>query len=209
MKILKYIIIIIGIGAFSQAHAQMPQLGIKAGLNLSNMSVEGADDSNILPGFHVGAFTSVPIGTSAFSVQPEVLFSTKGMKAEYTGIVTGETTYRLNYIDIPVYLVYNLARDFNFHAGPYVGFLLNANTETDAEVLDFLEITNQDDLDKEYFNGTTVGLSAGLGFSLMKFDLGFNYSFGFIPVADEEKALEPLLGDAKNNVIQVYVGYRF
>ena len=206
MKALKYIIIIIGIGVFSQAHAQMPQFGIKAGLNLSNMSVDGADDSNILPGFHVGAFTSVPIGTSAFSVQPELLYSTKGMKAEYTESVTGEATYRLNYIDIPVYLVYNLARDFNFHAGPYVGFLLNAHTEFDSEVVDFLEITSEDE---DYFNSITVGLSAGLGFSLMKFDLGFNYSFGFIPVADENKALEPLLGDAKNNVIQVYVGYRF
>ena len=187
--------------------------GIKGGLNLTTMSVDDVDENNVFPSFHVGFWGKVPI-SEKFAVQPEVLFSVKGMKAEYdedflgVPVVDGETTLKLSYIDVPVYFVYNLSEDFNFHLGPYVSFLLDANLDADNEILGFIDIDNEDDLDKDNFNKVDAGISAGLGFNLNNFLFGFNYNLGLTEVAKEDAA-EALIGDAKNNVIQVYVGLAF
>ncbi|MFW6226663.1 MAG: porin family protein [Bacteroidota bacterium] len=190
-------------------NAQERQFGVKGGLNLASLSVEDADDSNLLTSFHAGLYANLPVVADFVALQPELLYSGKGIRVEYTNLVTGESEYQLNYIDIPIYLIYNLQTDFYFQAGPYVGILMNAQSETDAEILSFLDLDTEDEIDKDYFNDIDFGLSAGMGFRVSQLDVGFNYSFGLLPVADEDDSLEPLIGDAKNRVIQVYVGFRF
>ncbi len=194
--------------------AQEFKAGVKGGLNLSVLTLDDAGDKNILPGFHAGVFGNVPLSPS-FSLQPEILFSAKGTKVvydqEFLGIqiADGESNFRLNYIEIPLYLVFNLADDFNFHLGPYAGFLMNASVETTGEILDFINVNSSDDLDRSYFNKVDYGLTGGLGFSLEKVELGFNYSLGLNEVANQDEALSSLLNDSKNSVIQVYLGFSF
>lgn len=188
--------------------------GIKGGLNLASMSIDDADDSNIIPGFHAGVWGELML-SEKFALQPEVHFSTKGVKATYDSdflnfdIANGETTLNLSYIDIPVYFVFNLAEDFNFHLGPYFGILVNSKYESDNEILNFIDIEDADDIDREEFNTLDYGVSGGLGFELEPFIFGFNYNIGLNPVAKDGEAMENLLGDAKNNVIQIYLGFSF
>jgi len=170
--------------------------GAKAGLNLSNLSIEDASDKNMVTGLHAGVFVNFPI-SEAFSVQPELLFSQKGTK--WDPMENVEAKLIQSYIDLPVNLVYNLAKDFDFQLGPYVGFL--AGSKIDG--------TFEDDLDKDYFNSLDFGLQGGLRFFLSPVYLGFTYKYGLTQVAKEGKIAETLLGDAAHRTIQVYVAVPF
>jgi hypothetical protein len=195
-------------------YAQNLSYGIKGGLNLSTLTVADADDSNIIPGFHAGLFADIFVADKV-SIGPEIHFSTKGVKATYDAnllglnLATGETRLDLYYVDIPVYVKYYLSEDFNFHLGPYAGMLTKAKIETDAELLDFIEVDDSENMDREVFNTLDYGVSMGLGFIVEPVRIGFNYNLGLNRVAKEDDSMESLLGDAKNNVIQVYLGFSF
>lgn len=194
--------------------AQENSFGIKGGLNLSTLSIDGANDNNIIPGFHAGLFANYMV-TDNVAIKPEIHYSTKGVKTIYDqeilgfDVADGETRLNLGYVDIPVYVAYYLAEDFNFHLGPYAGFLLSNSLETDAEILNFIQVDNADQIDGTYFNSIDFGVSLGLGFSVEPVTMGFNYNLGLRPVANQDESMESLLGDAKNNVIQVYIGFTF
>src|SRR5688572_16830898 len=84
-----------------------PKFGIKGGLNLTNMHVEDdVSDENMKASFHAGFFAKLPV-TRGFSIQPELLYSSKGAKQNYNNILQGEGEYRfnLNYIELPVLAV--------------------------------------------------------------------------------------------------------
>jgi len=190
--------------------AQESVTGIKGGLNLSSLTTDGNDDKNLKLGFHAGLYNKIAISES-FAIQPELLYSVKGMKLDYdnSSIADGETKFNLNYIDLPVKLVFNLSEDFEFQAGPYVSYLVSANLDTDAEVLDYFQIDSEDEIDRENFNTLDYGLSFGLGFDLQSILVGFNYNLGLNQVAKDDEPSYDLLGDAKNSVIQVYAALRF
>ncbi|HYX06677.1 MAG TPA: porin family protein [Bacteroidales bacterium] len=194
--------------------AQESRAGIIGGLNLSYLSTDKANDNNIIPGFHVGVWGKKMI-TDQFGIQPEILYSAKGMKTVYSSdflgfnVTDGTTKLNLNYIDIPVYLTFNLADDFDFHLGPYVGFLMNAHMSTDAQILESINVNNEDDIDRSKFNTLDAGITGGLGFSIEPMTFGFNYNIGLRQVAKDGGDMENLLGNAKNNTIQVYVGLMF
>lgn len=193
----------------SAAFAQTSESGIKGGLNLSNMSTDGSSDDNLRPGIHVGVFNKIGF-TEQFAVQPELLYSTKGLKMNYDdeAFADGESRFNINYIDLPVKFVFNLSEDFSFEFGPYVSYLLSSNIETDAEVLDYFDIDETDEIDRDNFNVWGYGLTGGLGFEMNPFIFGFNYQMGLSPVAKDDTDAEAMLGDAKNNVIQLYVGIK-
>ena len=174
------------------------------------MTVDNNNDQNLKAGFHAGVFNKIGI-TESFAIQPELLYSSKGFKNNYdnSAIADGETKFNLNYIDLPVKLVYNLSRDFEFQFGPYFSYLAGANVDTDAEVLEFFNIDATDELDRENFNAFEVGLTGGLGFTIDPLVFGFNYNLGLTQVAKDDEPTEVMLGDAKNTVIQVYAGILF
>lgn len=188
--------------------AQESAVGIKGGVNLSTLSIDDNNDKNMKLGFHVGVFNKIAI-TESFAVQPELLYSLQGLKVEYDGIADGETNFNLNYINLPVKLVFNLSEDFEFQFGPYVGYLIDANLKTDADVLGIFEINSEDDVDRKNFNSIDYGLTAGLGFDLDPLIISINYNLGLSQVAKDDEFSYNMLGDAKNRVIQVSVGLKF
>lgn len=210
MKKISIVLLVAGIFLASEIVAQNSGFGAKGGLSFSNMTVEGNNDQNLKFGFHAGIFNKFSISEN-FAVQPELLYSVKGFKNNFDDNVfaDGEAKFNLNYIDVPVKLVYNLAPDFDFHFGPYVGFLAGANVETNAEVLDYFNVNSQDELDRDNFNALDIGLTAGMGFTLDPVILGFNYNVGLTKVAKNDRPTEEMLGDARNTVIQVFVGIMF
>lgn len=196
--------------AGTSLYAQEATTGIKGGLNLSSLTTDGSDDKNLKPGFHAGVFTKIPV-SEVFAIQPELLYSGKGIKLDYdeSTFADGETKFNLNYIDLPVKLVFNLSEDFEFQFGPYISYLVNANVDTDAEVLDYFGIDSENEIDRDYFNSLDYGFTAGLGFDLDPLIFGLNYSLGLKEAAKDDEPSYDLLGDAKNSVIQVYVGMKF
>lgn len=194
----------------STAIAQESSVGIKGGLNLSTISTDVGSDKNLKPGFHVGVFNKFAFSES-FALQPELLFSTKGLKINYdeSSIVDGETRFNTYYIDLPVYLVFNLSEAFQIQAGPYVSYLLGANIDTDAEVLGFFEIDTNEELNRKNFNAFDYGVSAGISFNLDPMVIGANYSMGLNPVAKENEPSRDMLGEGKNSVIQIFAAIKF
>ncbi|KOH43751.1 porin family protein [Sunxiuqinia dokdonensis] len=213
MKRMKRLIILSSVLCLLVSPAIMAQesvTGIKGGLNLSSLTTDGNDDKNLKLGFHAGLYNKIAISES-FAIQPELLYSVKGMKLDYDNstMADGETKFNLNYIDLPVKLVFNLSEDFEFQAGPYISYLVNANLDTNAEVLDYFQIDSEDEVDRKNFNTLDYGLSFGLGFDLQSVLIGFNYNLGLNQVAKDDEPSYDLLGDAKNSVIQVYAALRF
>ncbi|MFW6257222.1 MAG: porin family protein [Prolixibacteraceae bacterium] len=196
----------------TSAFSQFSEFGIKAGLNMSNLTVEGNNDNTMKFGLHAGILNKYYI-TEAFALQPELLYSSKGFENVFNNeiITDGEVNYNLNYIDLPIKLVFYLAEDFNFQFGPYIGYLINANVDVDsAELLDdFFQVDSREELDRDMFNTLDFGLTGGLEFELNPLLIGFNYNLGLTQVAKDDKPIELMLGDAKNTVIQVYAGVLF
>lgn len=204
------LITIFSLGFITITFAQNITSGIKGGLNLSSLSIDGNNDKNLKIGLHAGVFTKISFNES-FAVQPELVYSGKGLKLDFADEIAsaGETKLNLNYIELPVQLVYNLSNDFAFHFGPYLSYLLNANMKTDANVLNHYQISSTDNLDKKHFNSFDFGLTGGLAYDLNPFIFGFNYSLGLTQVAKDNDVSHNIFGDAKNNVIQVYAGFKF
>ena len=89
------------------ANAQI-KFGLKAGINLPNFISNDANgnklDSKMGFGFHVGGVLDYGLSES-FSVQPGILFSSKGAKSSTPDTYTGKTlneTITINYIEIPL-----------------------------------------------------------------------------------------------------------
>lgn len=182
--------------------------GAKAGLNLSNLNTENSNDKNMLAGLHAGVFLNKQL-SEKFSVQPELLFSQKGSKwTNKSGITDSEIKFNLNYFEVPVSAVYNLARDFDFQLGPYIGFLLNSKSEGKTTIGSTTIEANKD-LDKKHFNTADFGLQGGLRFFLKPVCLGFTYKLGLSQVAKKDKLAENILDNASNRTIQVYAAIPF
>jgi hypothetical protein len=210
MKKLALISTLILIVFGADVYAQESRIGLKGGVNLSTLSIDDNNDKNLKMGFHAGVFNKIGI-TDKFAIQPELLYSVKGVKYNFDDnvLADGNAKFNLNYLDLPVKLVFNLSEDFEFQFGPYVSYLLNAILDTYAEVLGFWDIDGNDELDRENYNAFDFGVALGLGFDFDPLVVGFNYNLGLTPVAKEDKVSRDILDEAKNSVIQVYVGIKF
>src|SRR5690606_36264608 len=111
-----------------------PRAGIKGGLNLSNLISDNVTDNKIREGFHVGVYGQL-FSSPAFTIQPEVNFSTKGNESHFNeGIIDQEVQWNLSYIDIPILAVFKLGRAAEIHVGPYWSYLVGANIDYDGDL---------------------------------------------------------------------------
>jgi hypothetical protein len=185
----KIIALFVCVASFGAVSAQV-SFGGKAGLNLSTFGGEDNDGAKMKPGFHVGAFADIPV-SGAFSVQPEVFFSTQGAKFEEDG-----TDYKSNmgYINVPVLAKYSTASGFYALTGPQIGFLLSAKGKAEGESEDI----------KELFKKTDFSWALGVGYKFgNNIGVAARYNLGLSNIWDGED------GSLKNNVIQVGLTYSF
>jgi hypothetical protein len=190
--------------AFNASNAQdikssTPAFGFKGGLNFSNMYTDNVDDNNVLTGFNAGLYAKLPISNSV-SIQPEISYTTKGAELTYDyGVVNGTSKFKINYIEVPVLLVMNLTDAFNIHAGPYAAYMVSGKTTNDSNTS-----SSSADLDTNDFQRFDAGLSGGLGIDLETVNFGVRYNYGLTNVFKEGS----FGGDAKNSVLNVYIGLR-
>ncbi len=183
-----------------------PRLSIKGGINLSNLYVNDVGDENVKLGGNAGLLVKIPI-TKGISIQPEVLYSMKGTQLNYNNLLFGSGKYRFNldYIETPLLLVFNVARNFNIHAGPYAAFLLSAKVK---DVNSNGTVRGATELNKNNFNSIDYGAAAGIGFDIDNATLGARYNYGLREVGKEGRAND-LTRDSKNSVLSFYLGFGF
>lgn len=184
-----------------------PKLGIKAGVNLTNMYVQDVSDENMKVGLNLGFFAKLPL-TRGFSIQPELLYSSKGAKETYNNFLQGSGEYRfsLNYIELPVLAVINVGKNFNLHAGPYISYLASVNIKNmDNEG----NIEGTDELNAENFNRLDYGVAGGFGVDIQNFTIGARYSYGLREIGKSGSLSGELTKDSKNSAISLYIGFGF
>lgn len=184
------------------SNAQERRAGIKGGLNVTNLYIDDVDDENARYGVHLGIYGQV-LSTDAFAIQPELLYSGKGTRAEYTGIIDQDAQFNLHYIDLPVLAVFKLGKAAEIHLGPYVGYLISTDVTYDGDI-----VNGTDDLDRDNFKSFDYGLSGGIGLNFGALQIGARYNYGLAEIADSNAA-KSILGDSKNSNAQLFVAFNF
>lgn len=136
-----------------------------------------------------------------FSIQPEVLYSNKGLKEKNS---SDNTRLALNYIDVPVLAkIATGATGLFFELGPQVGFRTSAEYKNSSVSLNL----------NDAINSVDFGYAAGLGFQAEGGAMvGLRYNGGFTNVAKDNGNFMgiPTTGsDGKNSAFQLYIGYLF
>jgi len=181
------------------------KVGVKGGLNLAKFK-ENMRDENFKIGFNFGLFAKMPV-SRGFSIQPELLYSSKGSTLKYDGdFGKGEYRVNLNYVEIPVMGVLNISKNFNLQAGGYVGYLAKGNVK---DMKDDGTVENAVDLKAENFNRFDYGLVGGLGVDIQTFTVGARYDYGLKEIGDNSSLSGQLTGNSKNNVVTFYIGFGF
>lgn len=202
-----YKLTIITIVAFACfASAQEVRLGVKAGLNLANLSTETEQigDYNTRTGLLFGIMAEMPI-SKKFAFQPELLFSAQGAKNEinieeykYKG------TQKLNYLNIPLLFKYFISEGFTIQAGPQVGFLMLAKNDYEDNYLG-VGYAQQEENISDYMNIVDFGLNFGLGYQLQNgLYIDARYNLGLTNLRNNNDGLDT---KQYNRVIQFSIGY--
>src|SRR5699024_8719224 len=177
----------------NQAKAQV-DWGIRGGANFASLNDTDIDaESNV--GFMAGLYLQYPIANSPVVIQPELLYSQKGFELN---VANNTGTANFNYIEVPVLAKFNYVLDGSFtpyvEAGPYIGFLVDSNTELNGQTVND---------DWEDLKTVDFGVAVGAGFSYGRLNLGVRYSPGLTPVSKNENV------DAKNGVFSIIAGIGF
>ncbi|HTF22112.1 MAG TPA: porin family protein [Chryseolinea sp.] len=185
----------------NESSAQM-RAGIKGGLNVSNLYLDDIDDENARYGFNVGVYGQV-FSTETFAIQPELMYSTRGAKAEYGGLIDQTVKFNLNYLDLPVLAVFKLGDAAEIHVGPYVSYLLNSNISYSGDLGN-----GSDEIDRDNLKPFDFGVAGGFGLNFGPMQVGARYNLGLTEIADSDVA-RTLIGDAKNSCAQLYMAFNF
>lgn len=188
--------------------AQKPKLGIKGGINISNMITDADANENFRSGFHVGLISWMPI-TDRVALQPELLYTTKGTHFNFddNALIDGKSKLKLSYIELPVKLSFNVTDKLALHAGPYAAYLLNAKLDSDVEILEFFDIASDEDVDRENFKDFDVGLDAGIGITLNPVIIDLDYKLGLNSITKTDEISYDMIGEARNQAFSVSVSF--
>lgn len=198
-----------------------PIIGIRGGVNLSNMLIKENNDATnedfkMKPGFHFGLTAEFPVKEMA-SFETGLLFSTKGTKVEENVYgIENEAKMNLNYLEIPltakVYFSKGNKRVFGLF-GPYFGYGLSGKTtfkHTSGGVIDTENDTETEDIKWGSDEGDDLkrldfGLTAGVGIDANPFQAGLTYSYGLANIySDTDGGMK-----VNNKVVGLYIGMKF
>lgn len=188
-------ILICGIAAtsFFSANAQI-DFGVKAGLNMSNITGLDANSNNKLKtGFFAGIASDIKLG-GGLHLKPELVYAQQGTNAGFSnGFTIISYTDNLNYLNLPILLAYQFKKGLFLQTGPQIGFLLSANYKEKGQTTST----------KDYYNKTDLSWGFGAGYKFAKnlaVDLRYNLGLSKID-EDGEKAY--------NAAFQLGVAYYF
>ena len=151
-------------GTRSQSYGTQAELGLKAGVNLANVSDNEASSIDSRTGLYIGGLAHIHMSPE-LALQPEVVYSAQG--AQYRG-----GTSKLDYINIPVMLQYMFGTGFRLETGPQLGILTSAkfknNNGTEDNIKSSIKST-----DFSWGFGASFLTRSGLGIGA-RYNLGIN-----------------------------------
>lgn len=217
MKKIALFLFLLCTATFVQAQGFRP--GIKAGLNYTNVVGKSVDSNKVNGqlGFHAGAILGFEL-SDMFTIQPEILYSTKGFgfgekDADFFDTVRRrrEGRMRLHYVDVPVMLKVN-AGPLYFELGPSVSYLVTATSTVKATAVDEegtpqagVPVLDFDGTGRKGFGAFDYGINAGVGGQFMGALVGLRYQLGLAPMEDGNRVFPT--SDIKNSVLMLSVGY--
>ena len=204
MKKLKFTLLTVALMVATIASAQV-SLGIKGGLNMSNMVGDEIDDNNMKLGFHVGLAGDYEFAPNA-ALQTGLYFTTKGYKYDTDNT---EYTENLMYLQLPIHFAYKVDASpgsrIVFHAGPYLAYGIGG--ERNLKSGEWLDATwDVDDIfgdESHQYKPFDAGLGLGVGAELGSFLLDLGWDLGLVNISNMDNA------KVRNQNAYLSVGYRF
>jgi len=196
--------LLLSIPAFS-----FSQIGIKAGINFSNVTKASDISNSNTAGFHAGLFLS-PATKGVMGYRTELLFSQQGYNYK-TGTNTGNVN--LNYLILPQYMTINITKYFQLQLGGQIAFLLNAKADSSntsnannpyGEMMDYynkFDYGYGGGIEVHPVKGLLLGARVNISLSSLYKDMGSSTPGtppSFIPEVD-----------VKNNLFQIFAGWQF
>jgi hypothetical protein len=188
-------------------------LGIKVGLNFTNVTGTSSISNSSETGYQVGLFLD-PKSNSLLGSRTELVYSHQAYSFS-SGTTTG-TNY-LNYIMLAQLMAINITHFVQIQIGTQIAYLLNAKSDSNKASTGYAQADQLID----YYNRFDFGFSGGLEVRpFMGFLIGARYNLSLtnlykiptsIPSGTEPPSFIPSAGDVnfKNNLLQIYLGYRF
>jgi hypothetical protein len=196
------------------------QLGIKAGLNFTNVTNVSSVNNQSSSGFNAGIFYSTPY-TRVIGSKTELVFSRQGYNYE-TGAVTGKAN--LDYIMLPTYMCINITKYFQIQIGMQFGYLMNANVDSvnknnagiPGSVSGALSYYNRfsysigGGVEVHPFKGMLVGARLNVGLTnLYKMpDVSTITAMTAMTTMTTQPSFVPDV-NIKSNLLQIYLGWKF
>lgn len=180
IEILVALVLIAALNIPKCLYAQGVSLGIKGGLNMASIIGADAGSPNMKSGLVGGTYAAIDL--MFVDIQPEVLYSQKGVKQD--------VTVHYNYLEIPVLFKFPLGKIIvpSIYTGPYFGMLINANIEG-VDIKDGLKSND-------------LGLVFGVDVKTpLKLSVDARYTMGLTSFDDAG------VYDVKNSVISLMIGY--
>lgn len=180
------------------------RIGIKGGVNFSNLYTNDADHNKMRIGFNLGLFAKLRI-SDVIAFQPELYYTAKGAQMNYNNaLVNGTAKFHFNYLELPLLAVINVTPYFNVHTGPYFSYLINGRVlnQSSINTFDFEKNINTDD-----YNKLDAGLAVGAGVDFKAVSIGARYYHGLTTIgkAKDFSGTSYTFPDAKNGVINLYL----
>lgn len=188
-------------------------IGVIAGVNFSTFNGSDADltsiglDKGSLTGFLGGVFVDLPLGASVV-LEPSAVYIGKGAKYAITDPgVSGDITFDVEYIEIPVLLRYNFKSSGGPYAlvGPDVAFNISCSVSGSGDAsLPATDCVDIGTLAGVPFEATSVtfGGILGFGYQLERIGLEGRYEFDFSDAFKDA-------GSVKNAAWEILLRYAF
>ncbi len=186
-------------------------LGIKVGLNFTNITSASSISNSSETGYQVGLFLD-PGSSSVLGSRTELLYSHQAYNFS-TGTTTGKNY--LDYIMLAQLMAINITHFVQIQIGTQIGYLLSAKSDSNKVSTGIA----QADKALDYYNRIDFGFSGGLEVRpFMGILVGARYNLSITnlyKIPDNSSQTPPSFVPStsdlnfKNNLVQVYVGYRF
>jgi Outer membrane protein beta-barrel domain len=180
------------------------QIGLKAGLNFANVTNASSINNSSRTGFHAGLFLA-PSSKGIISSRTELIFSRQGYDYKSS---TNTGTVNLDYIMLPQFMSINITKYLSLQFGAQMAFLINAkvdssNGSSSESGNKIMDMYNR--FDYGYAGGVEVHPISGLLIGAR-----VNISLGKL-YKDAQSGQLPSFSsiDIKNNVFQLFAGWRF
>jgi hypothetical protein len=192
-------------------------LSIDGAINLS--SFPGLEESKMGGGVNFGLGTHIKLGEK-WHLKPEFKPLSR-KKAKSVNSITpvpgeinvSESTFSLNYIDVPVFLQYNINPRLYVSAGPQISFLTSATQISTGKMEDGKESTIRIDAESFFDNidfsfpveaGYTLSLKNKKTTSTMDINIFARYEYGFMEIFKD-----PETGSSKISLFQIGLSMPF